>query len=164
RAARPGALRESAAALQPVRAGEVRGGAGAGVRGEWAGRDPVLLAGGRIPDRQVPLGGGSRQEPARQGRAEVPGRARAADSGGAGESRGSGELDAGQGSAGVAAGAAQRYGSDRERDQRGATTGPDRRDRAATGSGFDRCAESGERLEHVGGGLATGGELDSGGI
>ena len=72
------ALREPAAALQSLRPRRLREGAGAAVPEGEGRRHPLLRAGARLPDRQVPLGSRLRQEPARRRHEEVPQRARPA--------------------------------------------------------------------------------------
>ena len=67
----PAALREPAAALQSDGARPVRGCAGERVPEGGDRRHPVLLAGQRLPERQVPLRGRCRQRPARRRREEV---------------------------------------------------------------------------------------------
>ena len=74
------ALPDAAAALQPVRARQLRRPAGGPVRAREHRRDHVFLARGGVPHRQVPQRGGFRQEPARRRHAEVPQSARAARS------------------------------------------------------------------------------------
>ena len=66
----PAALREPATTLQSGRTPAVRGGARAGVPEAGNRRHPLLVAGQRVSDRQVPLGGRPRQKPARSGRRE----------------------------------------------------------------------------------------------
>ena len=73
------ALRDAAAALQPVRARELRGRAAGALRAREARRDHLFLARRGIPHRQVPVGGGFRQERARTGHEEVPESARHED-------------------------------------------------------------------------------------
>ena len=73
----PAALRDAAAALQPVRARELRRTAAGPVRAGGHRRHHLLLARGRISHGQVPVRGGLRQERARAGDEEIPESARA---------------------------------------------------------------------------------------
>src|SRR5260370_7591543 len=72
----PAAIREPAAALQPLRAGGVRSGAGASLPARKNRGDSLLFAGQRISGGQVPFRSGFGQERERELGEEIPERAR----------------------------------------------------------------------------------------
>ncbi len=95
RATSPAALHDAAAAVQPVRSQRVRGPARGTVCPRRHRRDHLFFAGGRFPERQIPLRRRLREECTRAGDGQVPEPARTADTRGAGRRCGSARRNAG---------------------------------------------------------------------
>ncbi len=144
--ARPAPLRKPAAGIQPGQPRRLRKGAGAADPAREPGRDQLLRAGQRFPQRQVPQRRrpGAEQRPRRRGEA-VPESARAAgpDRAGCGGRGAPGHARAG--GAGVADGAPGHHRADRQRHQRGAVRRTGGRGRAVAGCQRDRRAGPGQQ-------------------